>query len=176
MCGVTSETTSPSVRSTSRSTPCVLGCCGPMLTNISSVRTSNSTMRGSSRAVDMIEFQKRRAESGKPAFGLPHSALLAASHAMIFQRHLVVLAERVAFPIFWAKDAAQVGVPDKLYARQVEHFPLVPVGGAPHAGDAGHFGQFADGVVLPPRQYDLEHQRVLLGHARQVIDDFQVRL
>src|SRR5262245_4904914 len=39
--------TSPSVRSTSRSTPCVLGCCGPMLTSISSVRTSNSMMVGS---------------------------------------------------------------------------------------------------------------------------------
>src|SRR6266849_1339135 len=46
-CGVTSEMTSPSVRSTSRNTPCVLGCCGPMLTSISSVRTSNSMMVGS---------------------------------------------------------------------------------------------------------------------------------
>src|SRR6478672_2824440 len=40
--------TSPSVRSTSRSTPCVDGCCGPMLTSISSVRTSNSMTVGSS--------------------------------------------------------------------------------------------------------------------------------
>src|SRR5438270_11345300 len=39
---------SPSVRSTSRNTPCVLGCCGPMLTSISSVRTSNSITVGSS--------------------------------------------------------------------------------------------------------------------------------
>src|SRR5947209_3331406 len=38
---------SPSVRSTRRSTPCVLGCCGPMLTSNSSVRTSNSTTVGS---------------------------------------------------------------------------------------------------------------------------------
>ena len=51
MCGVTSETISPSVRSTNRSTPCVLGCCGPMLTSISSVRTSNSMTRGSSIVV-----------------------------------------------------------------------------------------------------------------------------
>src|SRR5262249_28090078 len=47
MCGTTSEMTSPSVRSTSRSTPWVLGCCGPMLTSISSVRTSNSMTVGS---------------------------------------------------------------------------------------------------------------------------------
>src|SRR5688572_28447717 len=32
--------TSPSSSSTSRSTPCVLGCCGPMLTVIVSVRSS----------------------------------------------------------------------------------------------------------------------------------------
>src|SRR5262249_48624357 len=44
---------SPSVRSTSRSTPCVLGCCGPMLTSISSVRTSNSMTVGSAVAVAM---------------------------------------------------------------------------------------------------------------------------
>src|SRR5438045_3030926 len=39
--------TSPSVRSTSRRTPWVLGCCGPMFTSISSVRTSNSVIVGS---------------------------------------------------------------------------------------------------------------------------------
>src|SRR5437868_12166200 len=51
---------SPSVRNTSRSTPCVLGCCGPMLTNISSVRTSNSTIVGScgrvAVAISLIAF------------------------------------------------------------------------------------------------------------------------
>src|SRR3954463_6219868 len=54
MCGTTSETTSPSVRRTRRRTPCVLGCCGPMLTSISSVRTSNSTIVWSLAAVDMV--------------------------------------------------------------------------------------------------------------------------
>src|SRR5690349_1777672 len=51
MWGVVSWTISPSVRSTSRSTPWVLGCWGPMLTSISSVRTSNSMTVGS--ATDM---------------------------------------------------------------------------------------------------------------------------
>ena len=40
MVGDTETTVSPSSSSTSRSTPCVLGCCGPMLTVIVSVRTS----------------------------------------------------------------------------------------------------------------------------------------
>src|SRR6185312_8251711 len=55
MCGVTSEMISPSVRRTSRSTPWVLGCCGPMLTSISSVRTSNSTTVGSAIAAGELE-------------------------------------------------------------------------------------------------------------------------
>src|SRR5688500_11373673 len=40
MVGLTETTVSPSSSSTSRSTPCVLGCCGPMLTVIVSVRRS----------------------------------------------------------------------------------------------------------------------------------------
>src|SRR5215217_208623 len=38
--GCTVTTVSPSSSNTNRSTPCVLGCCGPMLTVIVSVRTS----------------------------------------------------------------------------------------------------------------------------------------
>src|SRR5687768_18481004 len=40
MVGFTDTIVSPSSSSTSRSTPCVLGCCGPMLTVIVSVRMS----------------------------------------------------------------------------------------------------------------------------------------
>src|SRR6187431_3245793 len=40
MVGDAEITVSPSSSSTRRSTPCVLGCCGPMLTVIVSVRTS----------------------------------------------------------------------------------------------------------------------------------------
>src|SRR6187401_2912426 len=40
MVGSAATTVSPSSSSTSRSTPCVLGCCGPMLTVIVSLRSS----------------------------------------------------------------------------------------------------------------------------------------
>src|SRR5262245_20581746 len=61
---------SPSVRSTRRSTPCVLGCCGPMLTSISSVRTSNSMTVGSlvgavAGAVAMVGSPSRRESRGR---------------------------------------------------------------------------------------------------------------
>src|SRR5579872_5901479 len=42
MTGVQSTTVSPSSCSTRRSTPCVLGCCGPMLTVIVSLRSSGT--------------------------------------------------------------------------------------------------------------------------------------
>src|SRR5437868_1587830 len=100
MCGSTSDTISPSVRSTSRNTPCVLGCWGPMLTSISSVRTSNSMIRGSSNVV----------------------VILPPPHPVVFQRHLIVFAERVADPILGTEDPPQVGVPDKADARQVKGF------------------------------------------------------
>jgi hypothetical protein len=41
MCGRAARTTSPSVRSSIRSTPWVDGCCGPMLRIISSVSMSS---------------------------------------------------------------------------------------------------------------------------------------
>ena len=47
MVGDADTTVSPSSSSTSRSTPCVLGCCGPMLTVIVSVRSSGIVVSGS---------------------------------------------------------------------------------------------------------------------------------
>src|SRR4030095_9232244 len=43
--GEADRTVSPSSSSTSRSTPCVLGCCGPMLTVIVSLRSSGIVLR-----------------------------------------------------------------------------------------------------------------------------------
>src|SRR6476646_1285939 len=43
MCGTQRTTVSPSSSSTSRSTPCVAGCCGPMLMSMCSPSSSGST-------------------------------------------------------------------------------------------------------------------------------------
>src|SRR5206468_5057331 len=43
MCGTQRTTVSPSSSSTSRSTPCVAGCCGPMLISMCSPSSSGST-------------------------------------------------------------------------------------------------------------------------------------
>src|SRR5689334_7755010 len=161
MCGMTSEITSPSVRSTSRSTPCVLGCCGPMLTSISSVRTSNSITVGSWEAVAMIvsgqekkeEGERRKDESGSPSLDLsfilpPLSFDSTATDAVVFQGELVVLAQRVAHPVFRQEDAAQVRVAGEPDAGQVVNLALVPVGRSPEGGDRRHLGQLARLVAI----------------------------
>src|SRR5947209_8687534 len=136
-CGSVSEITSPSVRSTRRSTPWVLGCCGPMLTSISSVRTSNSTTVGCwAVAVAMTSF----------------CADLTAANAVVFQREFIILAQRVSDPILREQDAAQVRVAVEPDAGQVVHFALMPVGGPPERRDRRDLRQLARLVVLPAWQ------------------------
>ena len=67
MVGITERTVSPSSSSTRRSTPCVLGCCGPMLTVRTSVRRSGIRLpfdeladRVQQRAVDFLRPRGRR--------------------------------------------------------------------------------------------------------------------
>src|SRR5881409_3850312 len=106
--------TSPSVRSTRRSTPWVLGCCGPMLTSISSVRTSNSmsvwsaSVRGELvRGRSAVDIQNQ----GSGVRGQGSVATdLAPADAMILQRELVILPQGMALPVLVQQDARQVGV------------------------------------------------------------------
>src|SRR5579872_4779750 len=133
MCGVTSCTTSPSVLSSSRKTPCVLGCCGPMLTSISSVRTSNSTIRGSSICNGIVTL----AYAACPFF----DPLLTPADSVVFQRKLVIFSQRVPHPIFRAQNSPQVRMAGEIDAHQIKGLALVPIGDGPHAGHAGNLGQ-----------------------------------
>src|SRR5262245_17968415 len=142
---------STSVRSTRRSTPCVLGCSGPMFTNISSVRTSNSTMVWSC--------------AGGVAVAMLSST---AANAVVLQRELVVLAQRVPHPVLGQENAAQVGVAGEPDAGQVVNLVLVPVGGPPDARHRRHLRQLARLVVLPARQQHLEDEAVPVRETLQV--------
>src|SRR5580704_6339476 len=158
MCGVTSWTISPTVRNSRRSTPCVLGCCGPMLTSISSVRTSNSTTRASSNCRLMVYPPN----SSTPDF-------------VIFQGHFVVFSQRMPDPILGTEDATKVGMAEKANSHQIVGFPLVPIGDAPHAGNRVDLGKLAGLPVFPTRELYFEGHFVFELEARQVVDDFNVR-
>ena len=62
------------------------------------------------------------------------SSGLSRQNSVILGRLLVVFSQRVARPIFGAKDASQVGMADKINAHQIENLALVPLGRPPNAG------------------------------------------
>src|SRR4051794_26055278 len=103
MIGRQLTTTSPSSLSSSRSTPCVDGCCGPMLTVSSSRRSSVVAIY-------------------PPCHGEVHG--LAAER--------LGSPQRMPLPGVWQHDPPQVWVALEADAKQVEHLALVPVG-ARHA-------------------------------------------
>src|SRR5579884_667623 len=151
--------TSPSVRSTSRSTPCVLGCCGPILTNISSVLTSNS----------MIVWSW----SGFAGAMVP---ILSTPDPVVFQGEFVVFSERMPRPIFREQNPRQLRMAGEPDAGQVVDLALVPFGGAPQAGHRRHLRQLARLAVLPARQDHLDDEAMPVAETAEVIDHFGVRL
>src|SRR3954469_1120905 len=123
--------TSPSSSSTSLSTPCVLGCCGPMLTVIVSVRSS------------AISCFRRRACGGlvrrsphpiplhvRPELFLGHFQRLVGLRRLLYL-HRVVLAPWMPFPVVGHQQAAQIGVTVEHDPEHVPHFALGPAGSRP---------------------------------------------
>src|ERR1051325_1974111 len=98
--------TSPSRTSSRRSTPCVDGCCGPMLM----VRSSRSS-------VSAINPSRYREIDGLAAQGLSSS-------------------QGVALPIVGQHDPLQIGMARELDAKQVEDFAFIPVRARHNRGDA----------------------------------------
>src|SRR5208283_1180023 len=106
-------TFSPSSLRMTRSTPCVEGCCGPML------RTSS--------------VESRKVESGIVASLAAFNAQAFLHPALVLLNNGVVLAQRMALPFFGHQDAPHIRVPGELDAEHVEHFALQPIGRQVHA-------------------------------------------
>src|SRR4029077_1714730 len=110
-----STTFSPSSRSTTRSTPCVLGCCGPML--ITSSLVSNiapRTVPGVSRALPVllnVGLFARLAQL-QPVQGVFHQQLTGS-----FER--VILPLRESLPVVRHQDAAPIGMPGEVHPEHV---------------------------------------------------------
>src|SRR6185503_3368483 len=126
MSGIASFMTSPSARTTKRSTPCVEGCCGPMLSVMSSVTTPPSE-------------SERCTSTSNPARLIASScleqALSRGRDAVVFLRLHEILAKRMSRPVLRHQDAAEVRMVLEGHAQEVEHLALLPVGGAPHVRD-----------------------------------------
>src|SRR5947207_13836941 len=100
-------TFSPSSLRITRSTPCVDGCCGPML------RTSS--------------VESRKVDSGiLRSLAASDTQVLLHPSVVLFQ-YAVVLAQRETFPFLGQKDAPHIGVAGELDAEHVVRLALQPV-------------------------------------------------
>src|SRR5256885_3291042 len=134
-----SRTISPSSLSRTRSTPCVLGWCGPMLSSIHSVSGSCSGPYGS-WATSLLTTD---------GVGLqPFEFLITENHRLA--KRDVVLAQRKPLPGLRHEDAAQVRVAIEPDAQQVPGLAFVPVRGGPDRREAGDMWIRHGGGSLDP--------------------------
>src|SRR5262249_55924921 len=153
MSGMASFMTSPSARTTKRSTPCVEGCWGPMLRVMSSVESPPSACGRCTSTSKPVS----------PILGRLQQAFPRGRDAVVLLGFDEVLAQRVAGPVFRHEDATEVGMVGKHHAQQVEHLALRPVGVAPDARHAGN-----DWIV--PLRPHLEREEVTLAVGVEVVD------
>src|ERR1700693_2143117 len=105
MTGSAFTTSSPSSSRITRSTPCVDGCCGPMLRTI---------VCAAPAAVSIVVVIAQIPQRGS---AIP--------------LHWVIRAQRMSLPFVRHQDAPQIGMPFETDPEEVEIFALVPVGRGP---------------------------------------------
>src|SRR3954471_975028 len=134
MVGAAERTVSPSSSSTRRSTPCVLGCCGPILTVIVSVRTAGMfawrplafvSLAGQPIALNVLpEFLFGHLEGLRRVRRTP-------------DLHREILPQRKAVPVLRHQQASWIGMTVKGDPEHVPDFPLEPVRCGPYPADRG---------------------------------------
>src|SRR5207244_3375215 len=173
MTGLVRSTVSPSSSIMRRSTPWVLGCCGPMLmimrlsstasTSTSAVRSTAPTSRASSAAgvaardrISWAPSSVSRARSGVVMRGSPRGRCLLELHRDAADA--VVLAQRVPFPIIGHQNPRQVGMAAEQDPEQVVGLPLHGLGAGIELEQ-----RVDDGVVLGDLQPDAGAAAMLLS-------------
>ena len=165
MIGLQRSTVSPCSSSISRSTPWVLGCCGPMLMIIvwSLVRVELAMSPSSAASASLMRSTAPTSRSSSRGGQLAARAcsLLARSSSTVWivvdwycvmivprrplnctgmRADLVVLAQRVALPVLRHQDAGEVGVAVEHDAEHVEHLALHRLGAGVDVEQRRHRG------------------------------------
>src|SRR5215471_10941962 len=170
--------TSPSRSTIRRSTPWVLGCCGPKFTVRMSPPTSRSRVivtPGARVCSDLVSGMR----SGLRRCRLPD--LVVFGEVDRFAADRIVAAQWVAHPVVRHQDPGQVRMAREVDAEHVPRLTLIPVGGRVDVVRAVHpgivFGHEDADAQLPVRLHvpELVHKlealrRLLDGWGGQVID------
>src|SRR5271157_2025831 len=149
MSGTALTTFSPSSSRSTRSTPWVEGCCGPMLRTIVLVvpsAVSTVVMGSQSAKRNLVPFQPNRprnanADPGQVASNRANGHLLhRVGTALAFALRRKIAAERRTFKALWQEDAAQVRVAGKLDAEEIKNLAFEPIGAGPDRLKRIHHG------------------------------------
>src|SRR5436190_20073289 len=116
-------TFSPSSFKMTRSSPCVEGCCGPIL-RTNSVESRNVVSGMALLAALDVQI-------------LPYPALVLLNQAVLF-------AQREALPLLGKQDTAHVGVAFELDAEHVEDLAFQPICSGMHGRGGGRFEAIGD--------------------------------
>src|SRR6266850_1172626 len=134
--GVALTTISPSSTSSSRNTPCVDGCCGPIeiVICVSSGRSTISNCGGMLMVlISLFLLIGPIGLTGPIGRQTKNQPLFQAIRFIPPQRK--VLAQGMALPIIRQKNSSQIGMFVENNTEEIEGFALVPVRGPPNAGD-----------------------------------------
>src|SRR5208282_899919 len=143
------RTRSPSNLSFTRSTPCVDGCCGPMLRINSSAPSSVPFFWVASSCTVSATFPCLLPALDAEIFPDPRGVLL---------ENVVILAQRMPLPLVGKQDALEAGMSVKLDAKHVENLAFQPVGGRPDLHQAG--GAIIEGHGNLQTQADVVRKRI----------------
>src|SRR4051812_43948957 len=134
-----STTFSPSRRSTTRSTPCVLGCCGPMLITsslVSNIAPCTAPPVSSALPVLLNVGLVACLPQLQPVLRVFHQEL-----AGPFER--IILPLRKALPVFGHEDPPAIGMTGEVHAEHVVDLAFEPVRGRPDLAHRRHRLRFA---------------------------------
>src|SRR3954452_24628658 len=187
MIGLRSRTYSPSSVTSRRSTPCVAGWCGPMLSVKSSVSgwtsVPESGTSGWSRRSITIERSRSRygTLSGSGVLVIPARLLVLVEgedHGLAALWEVAPLG--VALVVLGHEDPAHVGMAAEHDAEHVEHLALGEVRAGPQVGDRGHARVVHAHARLHPDALHPPHAEQLVVHAQtrllgQVVAAVQAR-
>src|SRR5438552_9817578 len=137
-------TVSPCSCITIRSTPWVLGCCGPRL---SVIRFSSSTTPSAPGASKMVSPNSAPWTGIRPGMLTSVSAIDVASQSVrlvnellngdVLKVGLVVAPHWETHKVVWQQNSTQVGVAEETDTHHLERFALHELGAGPDRGDRG---------------------------------------
>src|SRR5438270_8218349 len=205
MIGLVRRTVSPSSSSMRRSTPWVLGCCGPMLmimvwssvssTSTSSWETPRRTAPCSRARTSSLVWLRSLISWAPSSVSAVRSVMASPRPGRFFELHRnaadrIVLAQRMALPVVGHEDACEIGMALEDDPEHVVDLALHGLGAGEeleerwqHGVGLGHLGPHPDALAVLHRQQRYRHLEALGRHARreepvggeQVVDGGEIR-